>query len=55
MTKMRTVIVYESVFGNTRQVAEAIAGGIRVSQPGSEVACVPVSGATASLVGGPIC
>jgi hypothetical protein len=49
---MRTVIVYESVFGNTRQVAEAIAGGIRVSQPGSEVACVPVSGATASLVGG---
>jgi hypothetical protein len=49
---MRTVIVYESVFGNTRQVAEAIAGGIRVSQPGSEVACVPVTGATASLVRG---
>ena len=48
---MRTVIVYESVFGNTRQVAEAIAGGIRVSQPGSEVTCVPVAGATASLVG----
>ena len=49
---MRTVIVYESVFGNTRQVAEAIAAGIRVSQPGSEVACVPVTSATADLVRG---
>jgi len=49
---MRTVIVYESVFGNTRQVAEAIAAGIRVSQPGSEVACVPVTSATADLARG---
>jgi hypothetical protein len=49
---MRTVIVYESVFGNTRQIAEAIAAGIRVSQQGSQVACVPVTSATADLVGG---
>ena len=49
---MRTVIIYESVFGNTRQIAEAIAAGIRVSQPGSEVACVPVASATADLVRG---
>lgn len=49
---MRTVIVYESVFGNTRQIAEAVAAGIRVSQPGSEVACVPVASATAGLVSG---
>ena len=49
---MRTVIVYESVFGNTRQIAEVIAAGIRVSQPGSEVACVPVTSATAGLVRG---
>jgi hypothetical protein len=49
---MRTVIVYESVFGNTRQIAEAIAAGIQVSQNGSEVVCVPVTGATASVVSG---
>ena len=49
---MRTVVIYESVFGNTRQIAEAIAAGIRVSQPGSEVACVPVTTATAELVSG---
>jgi hypothetical protein len=49
---MRTVIIYESVFGNTRQIAEAIAAGIRVSQPGSVVDCVPVTRATADLVSG---
>src|ERR1700747_229389 len=49
---MRTVVIYESVFGNTRQIAEAIAAGIRVSQQGSEVACVPGTTATAELVSG---
>ena len=49
---MRTVVIYESVFGNSRQIAEAIAAGIRVSQPGSAVACVPVTTATAELVSG---
>ena len=52
---MRTVVIYESVFGNSRQIAEAIAAGIRVSQPGSAVACVPVTTATAELVSGRTC
>ncbi len=49
---MRAVIVYESLFGNTRQIAEAIANGILARQPSADVACVPVAAATASLVQG---
>jgi flavodoxin len=49
---MRAVIVYESLFGNTRQVAEAIAKGILARHPGADVACVPVAAATAPLVQG---
>lgn len=49
---MRTVIVYESVFGNTREIAEAIAAGVRDRRPGSEVACVPVAIADAGLING---
>jgi len=45
---MRTVIVYESMFGNTRQVAEAIAEGFG---PGADVAVVPVAAADASALG----
>lgn len=37
---MRVVIVYESLFGNTRQVAEAIAEGVRAAAPVAEVSCV---------------
>jgi Flavodoxin len=37
---MRVVIVYESLFGNTRQVAEAIAEGIRDAEPHAQVSCV---------------
>jgi hypothetical protein len=40
---MKTVIVYESVYGNTHEVAEAIAEGIREAQPESTVACLPVA------------
>ncbi len=47
---MRTVIVYESLFGNTHKIAEAIAAGIRGQQPGAEVACVPVAAGTAELI-----
>jgi flavodoxin len=37
---MRVVIVYESLFGNTRQIAEAIAEGIRGASPEAQVSCV---------------
>ena len=47
---MRTVIVYESVFSNTRQIAEAIAAGARAGQPDAEVLCVPVAEVSADLV-----
>ncbi|MFD4656880.1 flavodoxin family protein [Kitasatospora sp. NPDC058444] len=58
---MHTVIVYESMYGNTRQVAEAIAEGVRQSDPGAAVDCLPVSEANADttrsadllVVGGP--
>ena len=38
---MRVVIVYESLFGNTRQVAEAIAEGIRDAAPDVHVRWMP--------------
>jgi hypothetical protein len=55
---MKAVIVYESMFGNTRAVAEAIAAGFR---PGNEAVVVPVTqarpevldGADLIVVGGP--
>lgn len=58
---MDVLIVYESIFGNTHQVAEAIADGIRGARAGTAVACAPVSAATADrvaavdllIVGGP--
>ena len=58
---MRVVIVYESLFGNTRQVAEAIAEGIREAVPEAQVSCVRATeanrdvalGADLLVVGGP--
>ncbi len=55
---MRAVVVYESVFGNTREIAEAVAEGLR---GGVDVRLCPVSEATADdlaaaelvVVGGP--
>ena len=46
---MRALVVYESMFGNTRVVAGEIADGLRV---GYEVTLVPVAEATAELVAG---
>lgn len=57
---MRVAVVYESVFGNTREVAEAIAEGIRETAPQASVECWPTAEATSDLgkadllvVGGP--
>jgi hypothetical protein len=48
--QMRTVIVYESLFGNTHKIAEAIAEGIRTQQPDAEVACVRVADGSPALI-----
>jgi hypothetical protein len=58
---MRVVIVYESLFGNTRQIAEAIAEGARAAVPDAQVSCVRATeanrdvalGADLLAVGGP--
>ena len=56
---MRATVVYESLFGSTREVAEAVAEGLRAA-PGVAVDCRPVVDAGAALgqadllvVGGP--
>jgi hypothetical protein len=46
---MRAVIVFESMFGNTHRIADAIAKGIG---PGNEVRVIPVSTATRKLLHG---
>jgi hypothetical protein len=47
---MQVLIIYESIFGNTHQVAIAITCGIRDAAAGTAVNCVPVSAATPELV-----
>jgi flavodoxin len=47
---MNIVVVYESMFGNTHQVAEAIADGVREAAPDAQLACVPVAEANPELV-----
>jgi hypothetical protein len=58
---MLAVVVYESLLGNTRRVAEAVAGGIRDAHPRARVLCgtpgeVGADAATADLlvVGSPM-
>src|SRR5579859_417632 len=46
---MRAVIIYESMYGNTHLVAEAIARGL---QPGNHVTVVPVARVTRELLDG---
>ena len=55
---MRALVVYESIYGNTRQVAEAIADGLRAGS-GADVELVSVSAAAGTagfdlvVAGGP--
>jgi flavorubredoxin len=39
---MDAVVVYESLFGNTRTIAEAVAAGVREADPGAQVTPLPV-------------
>lgn len=48
---MRVVIVYESQFGDTREVAEAIGDGVRQARPEAEVECLRVGDAAPERVG----
>lgn len=55
---MRVVVVYESLFGNTHVVAQAVAQGVQDVLPEARVTCVPVAAADAAgadllVVGGP--
>ncbi|MEU9044651.1 MULTISPECIES: flavodoxin domain-containing protein [unclassified Kitasatospora] len=47
---MHTVIVYESMYGNTREIAEAIAEGVHQADPGAAVDCLPVAEADVGLM-----
>jgi len=47
---MRAVVVYESMFGNTAQVAEAITDGMR--REGAEVSVLPVATASRDTAAG---
>ena len=46
---MRALVVYESMYGNTHEIADNIADGLRST---CEVTLVPVAEATAELVAG---
>jgi hypothetical protein len=57
---VRVLVVYESVMGNTRVIAEAVALGVLAAVPGANVRCLPVSRLTSEppdadlvVVGGP--
>ena len=43
---MRAIVVYESLCGNTHQIAESAARGIRNAQPSATVECLPVAAAS---------
>jgi Flavodoxin len=47
---MKITIVYESMFGNTHEVAEAIGDGVRKAQPDADVACVSAAEAPPELI-----
>jgi Flavodoxin len=47
---MNITIVYESMFGNTHEVAQAIGDGIRQAHADTEVACVPVGDTSPELI-----
>src|SRR5512132_4290688 len=47
---MKITIVYESMFGNTHQVAEAISDGVREAHLDVDVECIPVVDASPELI-----
>ena len=47
---MKITIVYESMFGNTHQVATAIGDGVREARPDADVVCVPLGDASPELI-----
>jgi hypothetical protein len=49
---MKVTVVYESMFGNTHAVAEAIAAGAREADPGAEVQLLAVRDATRAKLAG---
>jgi hypothetical protein len=48
---MKVTVVYESMFGDTHQVAESIAAGIREAAPQADVTVAPVGKASAEQAG----
>ena len=49
-SRVKVTVVYESLFGNTRKVAEAISDGVREAYPDAHVECVAVGRASAELI-----
>jgi hypothetical protein len=47
---VKVTVVYESMFGNTRKVAQAISDGVREAHPDAYVECVAVGRASAELI-----
>src|SRR5512132_4435975 len=47
---MKITIVYESMFGNTHEVAQAISEGAREASPDGDVECVAVGDASPELI-----
>ena len=47
---MKITVVYESMFGNTHQVAQAISDGIREAHQNADVECVSVRDASPELI-----
>jgi HSP20 family molecular chaperone IbpA len=47
---MKITIVYESMFGNTNKVAQAISDGVREAHPDADVECVAVGNASPELI-----
>ena len=47
---MKITIVYESMFGNTHEVATAIGDGVRQAQPDADVECLAVAEASPELI-----
>jgi hypothetical protein len=50
---MRIAVVYESLFGNTREIAAAVYDGIRAARPEAEVICVSARTFSCSSTGRP--